>query len=394
MVALTDPPTLATLSGLQDQLMLDSRRAGANIALNKSMTTWVTCKAETVIGQRKDGSRDLADERDQLSSRDSSRSRLTTAPRMSRVLETRQFLNEREINSLQQAWDAHVASFTVEGDGRLNVEELIIILDRLRIFDESFTPSKVRNHLNTWADGCSKEYLTSQPDGVEVIGFEEFNCLMIWAADLKCVPYDDLIDRVIRLSRKLCDHAASLQRKLEVVFDAMCKTDPHRMSHFEFANLCRSIDLPLCMGDIFLLFSQQSEGGLEKGVDYKGFIRVLQKVGHKLGFEENEVFRKFGQAVEALEFDEDTLLRIRKRLQKAAGIVGGNDWVQFFMNFDTDHSGTLDWEEFLNICRDKLHLADRDTHLKIVFERLDVEGKGEIAITAMIEFIQPRAGDN
>jgi Ca2+-binding EF-hand superfamily protein len=287
-----------------------------------------------------------------------------------------------EIFCLEEAYKVHVAAFDQDGDQRISVEELIIILDRCRLFDEFFTPFKVRNHFNTWADGCNHHCLT-KPLGDDGIGFAEFENLLRWAADVKCVDFGACVQKVVRLSSKLCDKAASIQRRLEVVFDTFGKQDNNKMSAFEFGNLCRKLDVPFCMGDIFLLFSQHS-GGLKEGVDFEGFICVLREVGNKLKVGD-EIFATFARAVELMDTDEATLTRIKMRLRQAAGIVGGDDWKGFLLG--CDHNGSVDWPGFLHICREKLHLADKDSNLRILFERLDIEASGEISIQVIIDFM-------
>lgn len=393
---LTKAQGLRSLPDLQKQVAMDSRRTGANTSLNKSMTAWMASKAEKLISQRDDrddGEDTIMAQRDMRSSDISligsaqRSSTLTMAPRLSRITGTRLNLDEESINTLETAFQAHVAAFDMDGDNRCNVEELIIILERCRLFDEFFTPSKVRNHFSTWADGCNRACLTQPPLGDDGIGFQEFKFVIQWASDVKCIGLEECCTKVVRLSKKLCDKAASVQRRLEVVFDSFCKQDPTHMSAFEFGNLCRKTGVPFCMGDVFLIFSKHS-GGLKEGIDFQSFISVLEEVGKKTG-QGDEVFATFANAVELLDTDEETLIRIKMRLRQAAGIVGGADWVQFFHDCDADGSGTLDWDEFHAICRQKLHLADRDSHLRILFERLDVEATGEIAIDHMIEFITP-----
>merc|ERR1719401_2145433 len=124
----------------------------------------------------------------------------------------------------------------------------------------------------------------------------------------------------------------------------------------------------------------------DKGVDFDGFTKVLEEVGKRLEIGD-EVFPKFARGVELLDTDEETIIRVRMRLRQAAGIVGGTDWAQFFFDCDPDGQGQLDWDKFLSMCRDKLHLADRDSHLRILFDRLDEDGSGELDISELINFI-------
>lgn len=391
---LTQAYGLSTLSNLQKQVDMDARRTGANIMLNNSMTSWMACKARGASQSRGQSKNEEAFDPEsyelafvRLRSKDElSKSRsFCEKLRKSTVSMVRLNLDADLIYTLEEAFKAHVAAFDVDGENRISVEELIVILERCHLFDEFFTPSKVRNHFRAWADGCNHACMTKPLDD-DGIGFAEFKFVLQWAADVKCVDMRQTVQKVVRLSRKLCDKEASVQRRLEVVFDTFSVQDPTRMSVFEFGNLCRKINVPVCMADIFLIFNSHN-GGLKEGVDFEGFISVLTEVGKKLNMGE-EVFATFAGAVEFLDNDETTLVRVKMKLLQAAGIVGGNDWERFFRECDIDGSGTLDWEGFLAICRERLHLADRDSHLRILFERLDVEACGEIAIDGMIDFIK------
>jgi len=386
-IGLTEATGLTTLEDLKKQVKKDARRTGANITLNKSMTAWMAHKAQGACPGALTDNNEEDDSPRRASDRSSMMGRTFSLSRKATISGARMSMNEEDILTLEEAYKVHVAAFDQDGDHRISVEELIIILDRCRLFDEFFTPFKVRNHFNTWADGCNHACLT-KPLGEDGIGFAEFENLLSWAADVKCVDFGACVQKVVRLSSKLCDKAASVQRRLEVVFDAFGKQDNNKMSAFEFGNLCRKTNVPFCMGDIFLLFSQHS-GGLKEGIDFEGFIAVLTEVGNKLEVGD-EVFTTFARAVESLDSDEETLSRIKMRLRQAAGIVGGNDWKGFLLSCDRNENGTLDWHDFLYICRDKLHLADKDSNLKILFERLDAEATGEISLEVMIDFMHDK----
>jgi len=308
------------------------------------------------------------------------------APRKTRVSTTKLGMDEAAIISLEEAFRAHSAAFDLDGDGTICVEELILIFDRCSLFDDFFTPSRVRNYFTTWADGCNHVHGLTEPLGDDGIGFSDFKDVLSWAADMKSVDFATCVQRVVRLSRKLCDKAASVQRKLEVVFDAFCKKNPNHMSAFEFVNLCRTIKFPLSTGNVFSLFGHLPGGVQGKGLDFEGFIKVLGEVGQRLDIGD-EVFPTFAKAVEYLDTDEETIIRVKMRLKHAATIVGGSSWQNFFKDCDPDRSGLLDWDEFVTMCRTKLHLADRDNHLRILFERLDEDASGELSIEELIAFI-------
>lgn len=388
---LSEATGLSSLPELQKQVDRDARRIGANIALNQSMGKWMERKRSAAALLRDEpavvNNSIGTPSSPPTSSREMALKRSVSTfsqTRHKRVSGHRLHMDGDSIQGLEEAFNAHVAAFDMEGSNRICVDELILVLDRCRLFDDCFTPSKVRNHFSTWAEGCNIS-CTTEPLTDDGIGFQEFQFVLQWASDVKCVELERCVEKVVRLSRKLCDKEASVQRRIEVVFDSFCKQDSTRMTAFEFGNLCKKIDVPVCMGDVFLIFGQQA-GGLQEGVDFQGFVGVLQEVGKKLRIGD-EVFTTFARAVEFLDADDHTLTRIKMRLRQAASIVGGKDWQKFFHDCDKDNSGTLDWDEFLAICRERLHLADRDNHLRILFEKLDLDASGEISITSMIDFV-------
>jgi len=310
--------------------------------------------------------------------------RITSAPRKGTVGETK--LDLGSVDCLSGAFKAHAAAFDLDGNGTICVEELILIFDRCSLFDKFFTPNRVRNYFSTWAEGCNHSSRRAAPLDEDGIGFPEFEEVLRWAADMKGAPLSSCAQKVVSLSKRLCDSEASVQRKVEVVFDAFCKKTEHHMTAFEFGVLCRKLDLPLGMGDVIILFKDLPGGLRGEGVDFQGFVRMLAAVGRQLGLGE-EIFPAVARGVGLVDTDVETLVRVKMRLKNAASVVGGSDWEGFFRACDTDQSGQIDWEEFLDTCRGKLHLADRDSHLRILFEKLDREGTGEFSIDDLIHFI-------
>merc|ERR1719410_994394 len=100
--------------------------------------------------------------------------------------------------------------------------------------------------------------------------------------------------RVIILSRRRCCGKASVNWRLEAVFDSWCTRSADHMSAFEFGDLCRKLKLQLCLGDIFLLFSHFPGGVQGRGIDYQGFIEIIGQVGDLLKLDQDieEVFAK------------------------------------------------------------------------------------------------------
>merc|ERR1740123_1023796 len=140
------------------------------------------------------------------------------------------------------------------------------------------------------------------------------------------------------------------------------------------------------MGDIFSLFSVLPGGVQGEGVDFAGFVRMLTEVGERLGLGEG-IFPMAAKLVELLDTDEETINRVRMRLRHSAQVVGGTDWRSFFISCDPDGSGCIDWDEFKELCRTRLHLTDKDSHLRLLFERIDTDGSDELSIDELIEFV-------
>jgi len=377
---LAPAPGLSSLNGLRKTLDLDMKRADASVKLNKSMETWIARKSSEFQKKQEEKQREAK----------AGRRHMNMSARKSKI-HGRRMEDDSCILSLEQAFIAHSAAFDLDGDGTICVEELILILDRCSLFDEFFTPNKVKNYFSTWADGCNEIHALMAPLTDGAIGFPEFKDVLSWGADIKGVDFTQCAQRVVRLSRKLCDKSSSVQRRLEVVFDAFCKKNPTMMSAFEFGGLCQRVGVyredKFTMGDVYSLFYQISGIVHGDGVDFEGFISVVREVGYRLEIGE-QVFEVFAKAVELLDTDEETVNRVKLRLKHAAQIVGGSDWRQFFQMQDPDKSGFIDWEEFLQMCRDKLHLNDRDSHLRILFDKLDADGSGELEIEELISFIE------
>jgi len=376
---LTTAPGLTSLQGLRKACDFDVKRTDATIMLNNSMAEWVARKSPMYAGG-------------DLAKIAGSQRRLSfQKPRATKILGRKQ--NEDGfVMNLEEAFLAHSAAFDLDGDGSICVEELILILERCGLFDEFFTPTKIKNYFTTWAEGCNQQQRSSAPLTDGAIGFEEFQDVLRWGADIKGVEFAACAQKVVRLSRKLCDKSSSVQKRLEVVFDAFCKKLPNRMSAFEFGGLCQKVGIfqedRFTMGDVYSLFYQISGVVHGEGVDFSGFIDILPQVGHRLGIELEEIQEIFAKAVELLDTDEETIIRVKMRLKHSAGVVGGSDWRHFFHACDPDASGYIDWDEFLAMCREKLHLNDRNNHLRILFDKLDVDGAGELNLDTLIRFIE------
>jgi len=296
------------------------------------------------------------------------------------------------IKELEDAFYAIAAAFDMDGDGMIDTEELIHIFNRCKLFDEFLTPTKIRDYFKSWAIGCNYAMgaqftQDSLDDG---LGFEEFESVLRWSADMKGAEFSQCATRVIRLSRKLCDGKSSDRRRLEAIFDAFSKQCEDRMSVYEFGALCKQLEVyqrgKFSTGDVYFIFAK-TPGHTDEGVDFDGFMFLLAEVGRLLGIGE-EVFPLFAAAVSKLDNDEHTIRRVKLRIKHAASNASAEGWRQFFRGCDTDNSGNMDWDEFLAMCREKLELTERDNHLKIMFERLDDDDSGELSIDELIEFIE------
>jgi Ca2+-binding EF-hand superfamily protein len=322
----------------------------------------------------------------------------TTTTRMSvmdarkvKISKKRMSLHDECILSLRQAFQAHIAAFDLEDRGTICVEELIIIFDRCHLFNELFTPNNVRNYFNTWVEGCNQVKGVAGALPEYGIGYEEFRDVLQWAADMTSQGITESAQKVVRMSRKLCDKNASIQKRLEVVFDAYRQQDPIYLSALEFGLLCQKLNIyqqdKFSMGDVYCLFYQINGNAHGAGVDFASFILVIKEIGKHLEIGE-EVYTRFANAVELLDTDEETISRLKLRLKQAATVVSGPDWRGFFHSCHGG-SGKIDWDEFLSMCRDRLHLAENDNHLRVLFDRLDEDGSGELEIEMLITFISP-----
>eukprot|EP00931_Biecheleriopsis_adriatica_P102328 TRINITY_DN77314_c0_g1_i1.p1 TRINITY_DN77314_c0_g1~~TRINITY_DN77314_c0_g1_i1.p1 ORF type:complete len:448 (-),score=115.22 TRINITY_DN77314_c0_g1_i1:77-1420(-) len=295
------------------------------------------------------------------------------------------------VTGLKEAFESIAASFDIDGDGTLNPEEILHILGRCQLYDEVLTSTKVSDFFKSWAVGCNQVLgeemdLTSIEDG---IGWEEFEILIKWCSDMKGLEFERCAARVIRLSRKLCDGKSSDRRRLKTVFEAYCKSDAERLNAYEFSNLCESIKCfergKFATGDSYHIFYRTCQD--ERGVTFDEFLGMLEEVGNRLGIGD-KVYPLFAAGVSKLDVDEADIRRIKLRMKHAASAASSEGWRQFFRSCDTDNSGNMDWEEFYDMCKTRLNLPERENHIKIIFEKLDLDDSGELAIDELIEFIE------
>mmetsp|Transcript_35804 Transcript_35804/g.64978 ORF Transcript_35804/g.64978 Transcript_35804/m.64978 type:complete len:443 (+) Transcript_35804:50-1378(+) len=417
-----------TVNNLHRQMALDLRRVGATIALERSMQTRVgkIHKPETgKIGSAPPPSLDLSSlpplamPKIALSAREElpkSPSQLPSArareqdhlqfsqrdvhERVEEIIDAQRMDNRKlkgdedpELTqNLRSAFETIAASFDMDGDGTLDPEEVIHILQRCQMIDEVLTAGKVRDFFRMWSVGCNHilgESLTEE-DIADGISFEEFETVLRWGADMKGAEFSRCTARVIRLSRKLCDGKSSDRRKLKTVFEAYCKKMPDKMTAFEFANLCEKIGLykrgVFASGDAYSIFYTACPEG--PGVDFEGFMSLISDAGRIMGRSDAEAASAFASGVSKLEVDQNAIRRVKLRIKHAANNASTEGWRQFFKSCDPDQSGNMDWDEFFDMCRNRLKLDDRENHLKILFEKLDEDDSGELSIDELIEFIE------
>lgn len=296
--------------------------------------------------------------------------------------------------NLEDAFYLIAAAYDLNGNGLLDDYEVLTVLDRCKLLDSKLTATKIKSFFRTWAVGCNKiigENLNAE-DIEDGIGYEEFTSLLHWIADMKGIPLARCRARVIRLSHKMVvDSRSSVKRRLALLFDGFCKREAEWMSPHEFTNLCHTTNLykqgVFSAGDAFKIFYQTP--GLEnQRMDFAGFMHAIQQVGEMFGKSEAQSAEMFAAAVGRMDTDEETVRRIKLRIKHAASVHGENGWREFFHECDQDQSGYMDIDEFLDMCRHKLHLDDRKSHLQLLFERLDEDDSGELSIDEMIAFME------
>lgn len=347
--------------------------------MNRSMDTWLskmqTRNAAPTVGMEPE-SQSMAGSKEMSGLQNVFSTKRLAAQIARKARRSSSATKPEEIRGLKDAWEAHRRVFDLDGDGCLDVEELIIVLERCHLFNDIFKPGKVRDYFKSLHNG----------EGVEDITWLEFKKTLQWVADMRCMQLETIVNRVIILSKRFCDEKMSMRRRLEVTFDSYSIKNPEHMCAFEFGNLCRKLKLRISMGDVFLLFSCIPGGVQGKGVDYEGFIGLIRQVGDLLKMDE-DIYEAFAAAVSFLDNDRMTITRVKVRMRQAAATIMGANWMKFFEEIDTDHNAVLDWDEFLLMCRTRLHLNEKESHLRILFERIDVDGSDKVSLQEIIKFV-------
>jgi len=290
--------------------------------------------------------------------------------------------------SLEEAYELHSYNFDADGDGTMGLEEIMLLLERCKFFDEFLTHKKARVYLLTWEGGCNHVVGLGPTRDSEGFGYEEFERLLQWVADIKMVPFDRLAGKVVALSSQICDKSSSVRRKLEVVFQTYAVQEQGRMSVFEFAALCSKSGLyergRFCTGDAHQIYHRHR--GCAESIEFDGFLAVLTEVG-RYSEAGAKIRLKVASHCDSLKADEAMQSKLRLKMRVAACAIEGREWEHFFRNVEADGSGSLTWEQFYKMCRLQLHLLDHDNHLRTLFSRLDTDICGEIAVEELISFV-------
>ncbi|CAJ1326885.1 unnamed protein product [Effrenium voratum] len=241
--------------------------------------------------------------------------------------------------NLEDAFYLIAATYDLDGNGLLDEHETLVVLERCYLMDETLTPTKVKSFFRTWAAGCNKIIgeNSSVEDIEDGIGYEEFSALLHWMADMKT-------------------------------------TNLYKQGVF-------------AAGDAFKIF-HQTEGLVNQRMNFAGFMDAIARVGTMFNKDAKESADMFAAAVGRMDTDEETIRRIKLRIKQAASLHGQNGWRDFFHECDQDQSGYMDVDEFFDMCRHKLHMEDRKSHLQLLFEKLDEDDSGELSIDELIAFIE------
>lgn len=307
--------------------------------------------------------------------------------------ENRQAPVALEVHSLKDAFHAIAATFDTDGDGTLSPDEVVHILNRCMFFDENVPMDKAKNFFKTWSLGCNNVLGTDagQEEIDDGIGWEEFEVLLRWLSDLKGIDFATACARTIRLCKKACDSRSSHTRRLETVFDAFCKQTDGYMNVHEFTRMCNQLDLQqpgFATGDMFSIFAQVPNKKPE-GMDFEGFEHIIGLMAEKRGVDPDAMAAEVAAGISRLETDEETIIKVKMKIKHAAAEASqGRDWREFFRSCDDDQSGCMDWDEFYHMSLNRLHLTERQNHLKFLFEKLDRDDSGELSIEELIAFME------
>jgi len=289
--------------------------------------------------------------------------------------------------SLREAFNLHAKNFDENEDGTIDSEEIIRLFGSCNILDDWLSVNKVRVYFRTLQEGYN--CMSRKADtGSTAIEYTDFVDLLRWASDLKGVPFEDLVSKLVRLAHRVSDKSSSMRQKLQIVFASAAIETKDYMSWLEFAGLCKKLaiyeDDDFNIADTYMLFKRH---GGDQGVDFDGFMQVLYAVGERLGIN-RLIFQRFAAAVESREKDDEQIRRTRQRIWHAATTVAGRDWHGLFTEMDADGSGTITWLEFYEVCRNRLHLTDRVDVVRLLFERLDCDSSDDVSIQELVDFVE------
>ncbi|CAK9072031.1 Uncharacterized protein SCF082_LOCUS35511, partial [Durusdinium trenchii] len=227
-------------------------------------------------------------------------------------------------------------AYDLDGNGLLDEDEVLLILDRCQLLDETLTPTKIRSFFRTWLAGCNT--IIGENMGAEEIedgiGYEEFLSLIFWIADMKVLQERSRVDGYEFTS--LCH--APLQH---VVFQCFIAVS----SSAKTTNLY--VPEVFSAGDAFKIF-YETPGLVNQRMDFGGFMHAICEVGLLFGKNQKEAGEMFAAAVGRMDTDQETIRRVKLRIKQACcNVLLG--WREFFHECDLDQSGYMDIDEPLGL---------------------------------------------
>lgn len=313
--------------------------------------------------------------------------------------------------TLAEAFAGYVKKFEDDDDSAFSVEELVNFLRSAEILDDFLTPEGVRLHCASMANGSTEaEYGGAlEPCDPENIDWWHFEAFLRFASDMKGIRFVDMEKIIVGHFSRNSAESSSMRWRMEVIFEAFAKEVPGRINALEFSNLLQRTGIisydcensGFKVGDALTIFAGKDTAAARRrvdsslrhasvdaahSVDFDGFLQMIDEVGRRSHFGKN-VWNKLSSAVDELDNNEFVIVRIRLNLKDAAAKNGVVDWSLIFMDIDPDESGQITCEEFLEMCRQKLHVKASEWELRMLFRKLDRDKSGELGIDELVQFI-------
>lgn len=283
----------------------------------------------------------------------------------------------------------------MEEDGNsFGIEELVTFLGVTGVLDHWLTAEKVRDYLQGVCEGVvTKQYggdlgTKFNPKGIT---WPHFQAFMYFAADMRGLSFQDIEAQVLRHFVANSDVSCSLKWRLSLVFEAFGKAVKGRMSPLEFASLCKVSGLIASAGALQGFKIGDSLAMCKRfgahGPDFDGFCELLDEVAEKTSLEK-DVRQLVADTINTLDNDEFVVVRMRLNLKEAATNGSIVSWEALFREIDPDGSGQISWDEFRDMCRNKLSVQAKDWDLRRLFVKLDQDKSGELDQKELIDFIE------